>query len=72
MQITSLIQQFEAISLDKMNDVALLNRFDSKYQLPVSKLYQVLKAIKEDYFVLEIAGETGSQIQYNLLRYRHR
>lgn len=57
MQITSLIQQFEAISLDKMNDVALLNRFDSKYQLPVSKLYQVLEAIKNNYFVLEIDGK---------------
>ncbi|MDX8339793.1 polyphosphate polymerase domain-containing protein [Draconibacterium sp. IB214405] len=57
MQITSLLQRFEAISLDEMDDVALLNRFDSKYQLSVSKLSKVLEAIKDDYFILEIEGK---------------
>ena len=55
--ITAVTQQFDAISLNEMNEVALLNRFDSKYQLSVSKLYEVLKAIKNKYYILEINGK---------------
>lgn len=63
MPITALTQQFDAISLEEMNEVALLNRFDSKYQLSVSKLYEVLEAITDDYYILEIDGKRKHSYQ---------
>jgi len=52
--ITEIIKQFSTISLDQMDKVALLSRFDSKYQLPQDKLIEVLEAVKNDYYVLSI------------------
>ncbi len=52
--IRKIIQQFPTISLEQMDQVALLNRFDSKYELPVDKLCAVLEAVKNDYFILKI------------------
>ncbi len=51
------IKQFETISIGEMNAVKLLNRFDSKYQLPVQQLLEILEAIKNDYFVMSVKGE---------------
>ncbi|WP_321375923.1 polyphosphate polymerase domain-containing protein [uncultured Draconibacterium sp.] len=67
MSLTALSQQLDAISLDEMNEVALLNRFDSKYQLSVSKLEEVLEAIKNDYYILEINGKRKHK--YNTIYY---
>lgn len=53
-QFLSAIQQFDSISLSQMDEVALLNRFDVKYQLAESKLTEVLQSIKEQYYILEI------------------
>ncbi|WP_163324748.1 polyphosphate polymerase domain-containing protein [Draconibacterium mangrovi] len=61
--IIALTQQFDAISLNEMNEVALLNRFDSKYQLSAGKLYEVLEAIKDDYYILEIDGKRKHSYQ---------
>lgn len=56
-KILDLIQQFEPISLNEMNAVQLLNRFDSKYPLSEKQLLAILEAVKYDYFIMEINGE---------------
>lgn len=47
---------FEEITLDDMDGVNLLNRFDSKYCIDKVNLLQVLEEIENEYFVLEVAG----------------
>ena len=54
---------FLPISLEAANSAKLLNRFDSKYQLPVNKLYLILEKIQDDYFVLEINGNRIQQYE---------
>lgn len=52
--ITKSLQDFIPISLDEMNDVALMKRTDTKFIVNVSQLGKVLKYIKNDYRILEI------------------
>ncbi|MBP6455508.1 MAG: VTC domain-containing protein [Chitinophagaceae bacterium] len=53
-KISSILNQFQAITLDELNAVQLLNRMDSKYILPISLLPKILNEIKENQFILEI------------------
>jgi hypothetical protein len=48
------LKQFSEISLDEMNRVKLLNRFDSKYILHTNELSVILFEICTDYFVLNV------------------
>ncbi|WP_321372478.1 VTC domain-containing protein [uncultured Draconibacterium sp.] len=50
-----------------MDKVELLNRFDVKYQLIEDKLIQVLNAIKNDYYILEIGSSRVHN--YNTIYY---
>lgn len=47
---------FAAITLEEMDEVKMMNRFDSKFFLSKQMLQQVLEAVKSDYFILETAG----------------
>lgn len=51
------LQNFEAISLQEMDNVKLLNRADTKYLLNQNKLISVLDQLKSFYRILEIAGK---------------
>jgi hypothetical protein len=48
------LSQFSEISLDEMNEVKLLNRFDSKYCLQTKQLQTILEEISTNYFILKI------------------
>ncbi len=50
----TILREMTTISLDEINEVKLLNRFDSKYWVPLEKLPLILTDIHEDYFVLKI------------------
>lgn len=51
------LQQFEAISLDQLNQRAsLLHRRDRKYIFPIAKLAQVIEACAAHYHILEVNG----------------
>ncbi len=52
--IDELIAPFEPVSLEKMNEVKLLNRIDSKFVFNVSKLPGILEQLYPVYFVLEV------------------
>lgn len=52
--IVKIIQQFNPISLQEMDDVKLLNRVDTKFICSISKLHKILIDLIESYKVLEI------------------
>ena len=49
---------FNKVTLVDLDQVKLMNRTDLKYCLHIKQLPEVLNAIKSDYLVLEINGET--------------
>lgn len=51
-----ILDNFDAISLEEMDEVRMMNRLDSKFLLSKEVLVRILEEIKEDYFVLEIAN----------------
>lgn len=57
----------EPVSLEAMDSVQLMNRYDSKYRLTVKKLALILDAVDENYFVLEIDGKRVQE--YNTIYY---
>ena len=57
MNISSLINKFDPISLSEMDTVKLMNRIDTKYAVPRSVLPAILEAARETYFAQEINGK---------------
>lgn len=55
-----ILQGFEPISLDLMEEVALLDREDTKYILSRRDLPRILESLCEQYYVLEIEGNRAS------------
>lgn len=51
------LNKFNPISLDEMNNVALMKRTDTKFIINVSSLPVVLEKLLESYKVLEIKGQ---------------
>ncbi len=65
--IGKILENFDPISLGEMDEVKMMNRYDSKFLLMKAVLMQVLEEIKDDYYVLEIAD---TRIQsYNTIYY---
>ncbi|MEI7801027.1 MAG: polyphosphate polymerase domain-containing protein [Bacteroidota bacterium] len=54
--LKSLLNEIHPISLAEMEDVELLNRFDTKYIIHADRLIELLKLIKGDYRILEVGG----------------
>jgi hypothetical protein len=51
------IREMKGISLNEISSVKLMNRKDTKYLLPVSKLPDLMQVIRDQYFILEIDGK---------------
>jgi hypothetical protein len=51
------IHNMNGISLNEISSVRLMNRKDTKYMLPVSKLLDVMQMVEDQYFILEIEGK---------------
>lgn len=56
LNISSLINEFEPISLAEMESVKLMNRIDTKYAVPQTLLPAILHAAQADYFAQETEG----------------
>lgn len=52
--MNNILNKFESINLTQLNQASLLQRIDSKYILPTSKLSEVLEDLLEDQYILEI------------------
>jgi hypothetical protein len=54
--VNDLVRQYQPISLDEMDEVAFLNRTDTKFLMPTYRLPDLLRAASSTYQVLEING----------------
>ncbi len=65
--MNKILDLFSAITLDKMDNVKLMNRQDIKYAFHKNKLAGLLNEVTEDYFVLEVLG--GRSMEYESVYY---
>jgi hypothetical protein len=54
--LVSLLQQFDPIHLNEMDQVKLMDRVDTKYAFPLNKLDELLPQLVSDFRILEING----------------
>ena len=59
-ELSTLLERFEPISLSEMDRVALLDRTDTKYVLPLSIMPSVLEELLPEYRLLEVGGVRGT------------
>ncbi|MES2587390.1 MAG: polyphosphate polymerase domain-containing protein [Bacteroidota bacterium] len=62
-ELHSLLNEFEAIGLEQMDRVSLMDRIDSKYVFHASKLSELLSELKKDYAVLHVNDKMISQYE---------
>jgi hypothetical protein len=53
----SLAECYEPIDLEQMEDVALLNRMDTKFVMSAGQLREALAALEQDYWMLSVHGQ---------------
>ena len=51
------LKGFKSIKLEEMSQVKLMNRTDRKYWFNAAQLPEILEAVQDDYFALEIDGD---------------
>lgn len=56
--IQDTLQSFKRVTLADLDQVKLMDRTDSKFCLHLSQLPEILDALKHDYSILEIKGES--------------
>jgi hypothetical protein len=56
MEVAPLLARFAPISLGQMDEVALLNRIDTKFVLPARHVPDVLASLQSDYWALAVEG----------------
>ncbi len=55
--ILNALNEFDPVSLNDLNQLKLMNRVDSKFVFPISKLVSLIKMVSKSYQVLEIDGK---------------
>jgi hypothetical protein len=55
-RLNEALQSFRTISLQELDGVALLNRFDTKFILPTTRLIALLHNLRSSYRILSITG----------------
>ena len=58
-QIDEILQSYKPITLEEIDTINLMDRIDTKFIVPISVLYELLKVVS-DYYVLEINGFRNS------------
>lgn len=61
--IDDVVNSFQTISLKEMDDIALLDRTDTKFTFTEEHLVDVLEAIKSDYRILEVNGKRSTDYE---------
>ena len=68
-EYTEILQAFDAIDLDAISEVALMDRIDTKFVFNAQLLPELLIALKQHYKVLEVGGKRISA--YKSLYFDH-
>ena len=55
--MNTILKTFEPITLEQMSSVKLMNRTDTKFVTNTDKLRQLLRMVRQDYYVQEIDGK---------------
>jgi hypothetical protein len=58
-----ILNTFETITLKEMDSVKLMDRTDTKYVFPLTKLPEILEQVKNDYKVLDVNGHRISRYE---------
>jgi hypothetical protein len=58
-----ILRDFEPITLQEMEGVKLMNRTDTKFIFNIAQFDDVMRLVKDDYRVLEIAGKKHSRYE---------
>jgi hypothetical protein len=58
-----ILNTFEPITLKEMDSVKLMDRTDTKFVFPFSKLSMILEQVKDDYRVLDVNGHRISRYE---------
>jgi hypothetical protein len=53
-ELKNIVDSFKPVSLEEMDSVKLMDRYDTKYLLPVRRVPELLKMMAVDYRVLEV------------------
>jgi len=61
----TILSEFQAVSLEEIDEVKLMNRIDRKYWFHISKLNQILEFTLPHYDILEINGQRLMDYQTN-------
>ena len=56
-ELTTLVDNFGPIGLDEMDSVALLDRRDIKFLMPLRQLFDVLATVQENYWILSVQDQ---------------
>jgi hypothetical protein len=62
-EVKAVLDTFEPITLEEMDRVKLMDRTDTKFNLNISRLPELLRAVRDDYRVLEVSGTRMSRYE---------
>ena len=60
-----LIYSLQALNLEELDTVSLLNRVDKKFTLPISRLLELEECLKQNYQILEIDSNRAFRYENN-------
>ncbi len=61
--LSNILNSFDSVSLDEINEVKLMNRIDRKYWFHIEQLAELLVKVQPYYHVLQINGERIMEYQ---------
>lgn len=61
--LTDILQQFEPISLEQMDNVKLMSRIDTKFTFNAQLLPDILIELQSNYYILEVNGVRNSKYE---------
>lgn len=56
-KLEAILRRFRTIGLEEMDSVALLNRVDTKFIIPIAKLAPTLSSLQDEYHILTVKGK---------------
>ena len=63
--LKTLIYSLQAIKLEELDSVSLLNRVDKKFTLPIPRLLELEECLKQNYQILEIDSNRAFRYENN-------
>lgn len=62
-KLPEILKQYQPLNLEGLKEAHLMNRVDTKFIVSISKLPQIISALANQYFILEINGHRNTHYQ---------